>query len=156
VHEREVAKLIAEGWSEGGFRRDLVRTIAQWYASNNGGRLATTDCRKGDRCRCAFADEPAEGAVPDCFWDCGHDAAGEFSVRPDAHRFDVENQTVWIAEVNVTSHAGAEKWAGLWFNLDGDEWMLRLLVVDRNGVRSEPFGTDEMFGAFYAELAASV
>jgi hypothetical protein len=145
AHKAGVAELVAEGWGTAGFRAALIRALVMDCTE---GKAPTFDCTRFKRCTCP----PLEIG---CAWKLWHGEIPPFRVRPDAFKIDAETETVWVAEVNVTHHAGAEKWADLWDTLDFHDWTLRYVVVDRNGVRSEPFDTEAMFDASYGRHLSS-
>lgn len=156
-HIAGVASLVAEGWREAGLRRGIHQAVALDFAAEvPGASAAKFDCTRFGACKCVSPEEQVNEETGEtyrvCFWDKAHYDVRAFYIRPDAWRIDPAERTVWIAEVNVTHHAGVQKWAALWDVLDYLEWSLRLVIVDRNGVRSEPFSDLEMFTALYEPM----
>jgi hypothetical protein len=75
-----------------------------------------------------------------------------FHRRPDAFVIDVEQREVTVFEVEITGYLTQQRlreWAMLWMTLDGMEWDLHLIRVDRIGDR-----TKANLGAYYYSFLA--
>jgi hypothetical protein len=78
------------------------------------------------------SDDPTETYV-DCHRCLMNEEAGDLP-RPDAFTIDAARMEVTAYEVEVThrvDHDRVSQYADLWWLLDEDYWMLRLVVVDR-------------------------
>ncbi len=74
------------------------------------------------------------------------------SLIPDAYKIDCASRTVEAYEVEVTSPVTADKlgrFAALAWELDGEEWSLRLFIVNRFGHVSPPV---DLFAVWHESL----
>jgi hypothetical protein len=118
LHEKIVDKLVEAGATRFRFKQHILDAVCGKHGSHekklsdaNDPDSEYTECE-----RCFVSEEM--GNVP----------------RPDAFRIDEEAQEIFVYEVEVThrvTEGRVERYADLWWALDEEYWLLRLIVVDR-------------------------
>lgn len=121
THEREIAKLVSEGCRVARFRTAILDAVV----GKHGSHVPIID---------------GEGSYIACDRCLLKEDTGNGKIVPDAFRIDVDRMEIIAYEVEVSNPVSEwkiEKYLDWFWAIDEYEWLLRLVIVNRFGHRSE-------------------